>query len=150
MQSVSSRIWTRVAVFISYGDNNYTTDTSQKAVFKKFDASKHHLFVWTTKFFWNQIRKENVRLLFLYLSVYIGFLPCWHRRWSNYSAFWMACACPSVLPLLSLSLYSNTPKFKSPSSPWENREVGGVEESLWWQNCHLRSAATACNDCLSC
>ena len=25
MQSVSSRIWTRVAVFISYDDNDYTT-----------------------------------------------------------------------------------------------------------------------------
>ena len=30
MQSVSSRIWTRIAVFISYGDNNYTTGTSIK------------------------------------------------------------------------------------------------------------------------
>ena len=30
MQSVSSRIWTRVAVFISYDDNNYTTGTSCK------------------------------------------------------------------------------------------------------------------------
>ena len=28
MQSVSSGIWTRVAVFISYDDNNYTTGTS--------------------------------------------------------------------------------------------------------------------------
>ena len=28
MQSVSSRIWTRIAVFISYGDNDYTTDIS--------------------------------------------------------------------------------------------------------------------------
>ena len=28
MQSVSSRIWTRVAVFISYDDENYTTGTS--------------------------------------------------------------------------------------------------------------------------
>ena len=28
MQSVSSRIWTRVAVFISYDDNNYATGTS--------------------------------------------------------------------------------------------------------------------------
>ena len=28
MQSVLSRIWTRVAVFISYDDNNYTTGTS--------------------------------------------------------------------------------------------------------------------------
>ena len=27
MQSVSSRIWTRVAVFISYGDKHYTTGT---------------------------------------------------------------------------------------------------------------------------
>ena len=26
MQSVSSRIWTRIAVFISYGDNDFTTD----------------------------------------------------------------------------------------------------------------------------
>ena len=27
MQSLSSRIWTRVAVSISYDDNHYTTDT---------------------------------------------------------------------------------------------------------------------------
>ena len=32
MQSVSSRIWTRVAVFISYDDNNYITGTSSVAV----------------------------------------------------------------------------------------------------------------------
>ena len=30
MQSVSSRIWTRVAVSISYDDNHYTTGTSKK------------------------------------------------------------------------------------------------------------------------
>ena len=30
MQSVASRIWTRVAVFISYNDNDYTTGTSTK------------------------------------------------------------------------------------------------------------------------
>ena len=29
MQSVSSRIWTRVAVSISYDDNHYTTGTSK-------------------------------------------------------------------------------------------------------------------------
>ena len=29
MQSVSSRIWTRVTVSISYDDNHYTTDTSK-------------------------------------------------------------------------------------------------------------------------
>ena len=32
MQSVSSRIWTRVAVFISYNDNNYTTGTSTENI----------------------------------------------------------------------------------------------------------------------
>ena len=31
MQSVSSRIWTRVAVFISYDDNDYTTGTSKNS-----------------------------------------------------------------------------------------------------------------------
>ena len=31
MQSVSSRIWTRVAVSISYDDNDYTTGTSYKS-----------------------------------------------------------------------------------------------------------------------
>ena len=31
MQSVSSRIWTRVAVFISYDDNDYTTGTSYRS-----------------------------------------------------------------------------------------------------------------------
>ena len=31
MQSVSSRIWTRVAVSISYDDNDYTTGTSIKS-----------------------------------------------------------------------------------------------------------------------
>ena len=30
MQSFSSRIWTRFAVFISYDDNNYTTGTLQR------------------------------------------------------------------------------------------------------------------------
>ena len=33
MQSVSSRIWTRVAVSISYDDNHYTTGTSFKFSF---------------------------------------------------------------------------------------------------------------------
>ena len=31
MQSVSSRIWTRVAVSISYGNNHYTTGTSKSS-----------------------------------------------------------------------------------------------------------------------
>ena len=42
MQSVSSRIWTRVAVSISYGDNHYTTGTTAVAI----DIYK--VFVWQT------------------------------------------------------------------------------------------------------
>ena len=51
MQSVSSRIWTRVAVFISYDDNHYTTDTSTMAyeplsvlyIYIRYMISKHIL-----------------------------------------------------------------------------------------------------------
>ena len=44
MQSVSSRIWTRVAVSISYDDNHYTTGTSNHyaTVLNKF--YKFHIF----------------------------------------------------------------------------------------------------------
>ena len=34
MQSVSSRIWTRVAVSISYDDNDYSTGTSKTSIDK--------------------------------------------------------------------------------------------------------------------
>ena len=37
MQSVSSRIWTRVAVSISYDDNHYSTGTSHKKIKLKKD-----------------------------------------------------------------------------------------------------------------
>ena len=38
MQSVPSRIWTRVAVSISYYDNHYTTGTSQKFISPKVNV----------------------------------------------------------------------------------------------------------------
>ena len=40
MQSVSSRIWTRVAEFISYDDNQYTTGTSKRLRFYKESKDK--------------------------------------------------------------------------------------------------------------
>ena len=56
MQSVSSRIWTRVAVSISYDDNDYTTGTSKLAssnsyhaitfTFERLPSGK----LWTTSF----------------------------------------------------------------------------------------------------
>ena len=36
MQSVSSRIWTRVAVSPSYDDNDYTTGTSETELINKY------------------------------------------------------------------------------------------------------------------
>ena len=46
MQSVSSRIWTRIAVFISYGDNDYTTGTSmvQSQLYLSTAVSQQTLF----------------------------------------------------------------------------------------------------------
>ena len=38
MQSVRSRIWTRVVVSISYDDNDYTMGTSKEAVTKVMDT----------------------------------------------------------------------------------------------------------------
>ena len=40
MQSVSSRIWTRVAVFISYDDNNYTTGTSLYSDVTRYEEAR--------------------------------------------------------------------------------------------------------------
>ena len=65
MQSVSSRIWTRIAVTISRNDNHYTTGTSK---FKWLSLPLHPSLlsewwledicilkyqIWTSKFLWN-------------------------------------------------------------------------------------------------
>ena len=39
MQSASSRIWTRVAVYISYDDNHYTSGTSETGLKSEFSFS---------------------------------------------------------------------------------------------------------------
>ena len=47
MQSVSSRIWTRVAVSISYNDNHYTTGTSRgtRSCISKHVELCQHVFI---------------------------------------------------------------------------------------------------------
>ena len=55
MQSVSSRIWTRIAVFISYGDNDYTTGTSTSWVFTSLSL-EHFQF--------KEKKMQNRRILF--------------------------------------------------------------------------------------
>ena len=42
MQSVSSKIWTRVIVSISYDDNHYTTSTSSR-LYGSFQVHQLHL-----------------------------------------------------------------------------------------------------------
>ena len=39
MQSVSSRIWTRIAVFISYGDNDYATGPQEYTAYESVFTS---------------------------------------------------------------------------------------------------------------
>ena len=54
MQSVSSRIWTRVAVSISYDDNHYTTGTSylnQSDLLKTIYIQLLYLMSYNSKFF---------------------------------------------------------------------------------------------------
>ena len=59
MQSVSARIWTRVAVSISYDDNHYTTDTSlyttgtflNAVLNKNKNDSEKLVFNFTTNFY---------------------------------------------------------------------------------------------------
>ena len=48
MQSVSSRIWTRVAVSISYDDNHYTKSTSYIKEINNKSKFCHVLEIWST------------------------------------------------------------------------------------------------------
>ena len=48
MQSVSSRIWTRAAVSISYDDNHYTTGTSIDLIIA-FEFDKGGAFTYQLK-----------------------------------------------------------------------------------------------------
>ena len=50
MQSVSSRIWTRVAVSISYDDNDYTAGTSKMKWYSPTDIISLTLWVLRPKF----------------------------------------------------------------------------------------------------
>ena len=63
MQSVSSRIWTRVAVFISYDDNDYTTGTSYMVAGKSLLESLSHGG-------WAYI------YIYIYIYIYTGVCVC--------------------------------------------------------------------------
>ena len=65
MQSVSSRIWTRVAVSISYDDNHYTTGTSSNVkviclhlVIELLLLCFYIASLWLRRFLWGDRRRE--------------------------------------------------------------------------------------------
>ena len=67
MQSVSSRIWTRVAVSISYDDNHYTTGTSFELFNNIFSAGFTNLKQYSL-LNWFQISRTSFKRSSLYLS----------------------------------------------------------------------------------
>ena len=88
MQSVSSMIWTRVTVSISYSNNHYITGTSRVHVFIIFTSYRHSLYfgfqyfdvfyVHQLVYFFKQLTK--------FASAYT-FLKCmllWHHRYNKY------------------------------------------------------------------
>ena len=78
MQSVSSRIWTRVAVSISYDDNDYSTGTLQ--TYKGWYAIKqrnqtkpnvlHSRFIWVLSGLYGlgSLRKKTVLFVEYFLN----------------------------------------------------------------------------------
>ena len=77
MQSVSSRIWTRIAVFISYGDNDYTTVGVRKAVVSRAVAFRIcsiylETFLYSSRQFFGRIlllrKKNNVKIACLIIK----------------------------------------------------------------------------------
>ena len=60
MQSVSSRIWTRVTMSISYDNNHYTTGTSEKLFMKRS---------------WNVFKSVPLTFLFLFFFEKIFWFP---------------------------------------------------------------------------
>ena len=67
MQSVSSRIWTRAAVSISYDDNHYTTGTSS-----------HRCYIVTIQ---NKlVSSDSVNTLFIHIFTYSRFIHNFDRQ----------------------------------------------------------------------
>ena len=86
MQSVSSRIWTRVAVSISYNDNDYTTGTSNEDEMKLywwsflFYFNAENVLVCVSSLFSNKISTcwiHKVHAVWLHMDKLKS--SCWHR-----------------------------------------------------------------------
>ena len=102
MQSVSSRIWTRAAVSISYDDNHYTTGTSSKLghnaaqITKNIYSAKwegavdHSTATWLKKFCssWKNLKEGEISLKLLRQIQQVGFEE-YQVNWATYSLMWL-------------------------------------------------------------
>ena len=73
MQSVSSRIWTRIAVLISYGDNDYTTGNSLVGGYPSAEVQSVYstaLADWANTF-WIDRREKQWRHYFNNISIFL-------------------------------------------------------------------------------
>ena len=77
MQLVSSRIWTRVTVFISYDDNHFCYHFLLPKSFVSFKSSRSFVFMLAPPTFWWNILLlfENV-FFFLHVSLYFASVSC--------------------------------------------------------------------------
>ena len=76
MQSVSSSMWTRIAVFISYGDNDYTTGITNAWL------CIHHLIVWSNSNFlhkskWITLPTQSCLVLYFFSARWLHLLIMW-------------------------------------------------------------------------
>ena len=72
MQSASTRIWTRIAMSISYDDNHYTTDTFISVISIERQIWYRHIDIYSEFFF-----------CVLYFSFHTVKIPCLRQNNSN-------------------------------------------------------------------
>ena len=123
MQWVSSRIWTRVAVFISYDDNNYTTGyfhldircihyNSMYDFLNRSDVFEHRiLYNYSYDFikislliflFWNYI-------IYLYILSFHWWNVLWSFKIRSYFTFRLFLNIVLIFMLATVYVYTNLP-----------------------------------------
>ena len=91
MQSVSSRIWTRAAVSISYDDNDYTTGTSHVVMVcyccwnrQEESVKKKGVGLYCSKNMWGRKNERMLLRLLYYPGKSSGQNGMNHSHWTKY------------------------------------------------------------------
>ena len=125
MQSVSSRIWTRVAMSISYNDNDYTTGTSIPMI-GICEIDIMFINIYRNPKTWNWFRYET----FIHLFEFKGFSTCGERD-TIFLCWWLLHRQPSNQPMLGAR--SAQICLASPSSEISTLPFGGSNST----NCYF-------------